>query len=875
MNTLNKDIDIYEVLALNMPELDNFIKHNNDKSLNKLSELVCEKFNFFDSNSVPRVETCRNVLIKLQKEYELQIPEARVCNRDSYALPKLDHNVELAIDLPNNAAEIKNLELVKVDTEDDRRLWNTIIDQNDPLGNIKMIGKNLHYLVKSDNGLIGAIGYCTINQNLRCRNEFLGIKSDDGKEYCKHVIKMYRFFVVNSDCKDLKEYVMKLSLQKISTDFCERSGYEPVFIESYIDLDSEIIRYLEETGWKKIGYINSNDNNKSQKVVYTYILKDDYRKILNLPDIENNFHVLGLVEGLSIDEWVKTECSNVKFGNKCQEKNLISTVQMVYEHPGESLASAAKGDKKKLSHAYSLIDNKNNNINVQTILGNHFENTKARIRGLNNISNNENIQNSNICSENIINCKKTKSNKSGIFNTFDNEKQTVLCINDESYLNYDNLLQTEGLGTIYVDDIEDKDGNITVIRKYGLVLDTTYAYAVDIKVPLGYLFVNINAPEMKSKSEKEAMTDEEKILYKNKRPEDKQTYTLVKAFNSAAEMAPTMKDVNLVFVGDRHYDFEELWKSYDKYISSAIDPNLSILIRTNYDRSVISEDKNMMALIKEEDIIGTMEITLDEQSERTRPGDSKESTRREERTVTLSLRAKTFDIILDKKTNYSIKMNVIYALEEIPTDKVNDKAKNKNEEDRIEWYLTTCLPINTLDNVKKAVSFYSNRWKNEDLHRVCKHTNKIENIRHDNADRIRRTLAINLLVSWYIMFVCALGRLNNIYGNTIHKKDLFDKTEETIIDNIAEEHNKEPNDSIQDAVLSIAEEGGYLAGKNVRDPGNAIVGRGLQRLGELKRGANIAFKKIFELFMANKPIEEILDFLCLVLKIPKVSSILT
>ena len=41
-------------------------------------------------------------------------------------------------------------------------------------------------------------------------------------------------------------------------------------------------------------------------------------------------------------------------------------------------------------------------------------------------------------------------------------------------------------------------------------------------------------------------------------------------------------------------------------------------------RSVVSENENMIEVIKEEDIIGIMEITLDAQSERIRPDDSKE-----------------------------------------------------------------------------------------------------------------------------------------------------------------------------------------------------------------------------------------------------------
>ena len=50
------------------------------------------------------------------------------------------------------------------------------------------------------------------------------------------------------------------------------------------------------------------------------------------------------------------------------------------------------------------------------------------------------------------------------------------------------------------------------------------------------------------------------------------------------------------------------------------------------------------------------------------------------------------------------------------------------------------------------------RWRIEDWHRVLKSGCRIEDMAHETAERLRRAIAINLVIAWRIMLMTLLGR---------------------------------------------------------------------------------------------------------------------
>jgi hypothetical protein len=76
----------------------------------------------------------------------------------------------------------------------------------------------------------------------------------------------------------------------------------------------------------------------------------------------------------------------------------------------------------------------------------------------------------------------------------------------------------------------------------------------------------------------------------------------------------------------------------------------------------------------------------------------------------------------------------------------------------VEWFLLTTLPISSAAEAEQCLRWYCLRWRIEDWHRVLKSGCRIEALGHDSADRLRRAIAINLVIAWRIMLMTLLGR---------------------------------------------------------------------------------------------------------------------
>ena len=56
------------------------------------------------------------------------------------------------------------------------------------------------------------------------------------------------------------------------------------------------------------------------------------------------------------------------------------------------------------------------------------------------------------------------------------------------------------------------------------------------------------------------------------------------------------------------------------------------------------------------------------------------------------------------------------------------------------------------------MQWYCFRWRVEDWHRVLKSGCKVEKMAHKTAERLKRAIAINLVIAWRIMLMTLMGR---------------------------------------------------------------------------------------------------------------------
>ena len=304
-------------------------------------------------------------------------------------------------------------------------------------------------------------------------------------------------------------------------------------------------------------------------------------------------------------------------------------------------------------------------------------------------------------------------------------QKAVLCVQDGTDLNYSSLAECEGLGVIGT--------NQSSSQSRGLHLHSTLAVSTE-GLPLGLLRADCSAPQLKSpQRNRHAIAIEEK-----------DTFRWIEGLRDIVEVAGEIPHTRLICICDREADFFEMFDEQRR------NRRVDLLIRAKHDRKIIVEPFKLFDALKSAPVQIVVKIQVPRQSAKPKRGNQKARPKRSARTAQLSLRYMSVELRPTKyhKDKEPIKVWAIHALEAAPAPDIEP----------IEWFLLTTIDIDSAETAVTCLRWYCLRWRVEDWHRVLKSGCRIESLAHRSAERLRRAIAIDLVIAWRIMFMTLLGR---------------------------------------------------------------------------------------------------------------------
>jgi hypothetical protein len=148
----------------------------------------------------------------------------------------------------------------------------------------------------------------------------------------------------------------------------------------------------------------------------------------------------------------------------------------------------------------------------------------------------------------------------------------------------------------------------------------------------------------------------------------------------------------------------------------------------------------------------------------------------------------------------------------------------------VEWLLLTSLPIDTVDQVRLVIQYYSTRWMIEVFFRVLKSGCRVEDRRFEAMERLLPCLAVYLIVAWRVLFLCRLGRS----CPEISCEAVFEPAEwKSVYVVVRREPPPKVAPKLQEMIRLIAQLGGYVNRKRDDEPGPQTLWLGLQRMHDI------------------------------------------
>ncbi len=684
--------------TLSKPANIEYIRHllENEGILHRtdLATRACKQFEFYDARDQLQISGCAKALRQLERAGHIILPGVSR-ERAKKLSRRLPEPVSLPVDVPHEVGDVEDLRLVMVCTDEEKRIWNELMLREHPLGDGPLVGRQLRYLINSRHGWLGGFGFAAAALQLAARDKWIGWDKEQQQAHLHRVVGMSRFLIRPSvDCHNLASKVLSMSVARLVVDFEQRYQYSPYLIESFVDIEHYCGTCYRAANWIEIG--QTKGRGRQDRFCQSALS----RKAIYVYPLESEFRKhLGL-------------SSNAGSGALDIADGLAAEHWAEHEFGGAPL-----GDKRLSKRLVSVADAKAEvpSRAFSGVAKGDWAATKAYYRMI------DQPETSAVTMPNILapHRQRTARRMMG--------QKTVLCLQDGSELNYTNLDSCTGLGEL--------KANQTGAKTLGLNLHSTFAVATN-GLPLGVLKAQCLAPKAKSVDDKRKPSQ---IPI-----EEKKTFVWIEHHRDLVELAGTMPQTKIVDVCDREADFFEFFDEQRK------NPSVDILIRAKHDRNIKEDPFKLFAAVRQAPIEGRIQVPIPKQSARTKKSKQKARAARPKRLADLALRH--LQMQLPAPEYYAdrppVMINLIHAVEENPP--ANTEA--------VEWFLLTTVTIDSSADIKQCLRWYTLRWRIEDWHRVLKSGCSIDDLAHETAERLRRAIAINLVIGWRIMLMTLLGR---------------------------------------------------------------------------------------------------------------------
>ena len=427
-------------------------------SRRSLSKRLCELFDWRSATGRLKEVTCRKAVSVLHRRNLVSLPEAS--SVPSFQLQAV-HKPYVRPAVVCKLAELGSVNLILIDNprSDHADIWKSIMAGHYLGGRTFYAG--LRYLVhSSEHGYLGALSFGSAAFRIADRDSYIGWDDQTRGKNLHYIIGNSRFFI-HPEVRvfHLASYVLSQAVRRVSEDWKNRYGTEPLLIETFVDTSRFKGTSYRAANWIHVGNTSGRgrqDRNRdavlTPRDTYLYPLKRNWREQLG-----------GSPKATVTGDWAEQEWGGAPLGDARLVQRLVTLGRDRYARPQASIPQTC-GSRAKTKAAYRFFDHER--ATLQNLLAPHIESTNRRIAG----------------------------------------EKIVLAIQDTTSLNYSTHPATENLGPIG----SRPDGII------GLILHGTLTVNTE-GTPLGLIDAQCwtrNPEEYGKKAKRHSLPIEEKESYK-------------------------------------------------------------------------------------------------------------------------------------------------------------------------------------------------------------------------------------------------------------------------------------------------------------------------------------------------------------------------
>ena len=279
------------VTAADVAFIQQLITAHPGASRRRLSQKLCEAWNWTQPNGALRDMVCRGLMLGLHRAGLIELPPVRVQPKNPLAKRAVPDTV--AVDtqpLAVSLAQIQPLVIQQVRRGPDEGLFNSLLQQYHYLGYSQPVGEHLKYLVTFAGRPIACLAFSSAPRHLGSRDRYIGWTPQVRRQHIHLVAYNTRFLILPwVTVPHLASHLLGRVSRQLAGDWEALYDHPVVFVETFVDPQRFRGTCYKAANWVRLGETTGRGKdaptkarNRSIKEVLGYALCRDFRAQLGV-----------------------------------------------------------------------------------------------------------------------------------------------------------------------------------------------------------------------------------------------------------------------------------------------------------------------------------------------------------------------------------------------------------------------------------------------------------------------------------------------------------------------------------------------------------------------------------------------------------------
>jgi hypothetical protein len=239
------------------------IAENPGASRRRLSEKLCEAWQWKQANGALRDMVCRGLLLMLHRASEIELPPIRFQTLNPFV--RRATPAPMVIDTTPIVGALKQLqpvELQQVRRTGDERLFNSLMEQHHYLKYEQPVGEHLKYLAWAQGRPIACLAWSSAPRHLGSRDRYIGWNVEARRRNIRFIAYNTRFLILPwVRVPHLASHLLGRMVAMLSDDWHRMYSHPIYFAETFIDPSRFRGTCYRAANWQLLGVTTGRGKN--------------------------------------------------------------------------------------------------------------------------------------------------------------------------------------------------------------------------------------------------------------------------------------------------------------------------------------------------------------------------------------------------------------------------------------------------------------------------------------------------------------------------------------------------------------------------------------------------------------------------------------